>query len=638
MSDFLDLQGAKDLNTDAIHIGAVANSKDPVTGAAIDTHVNRVGGTDYTFKGMWGALGPVVMPWTSATGGTLTQPNQAFLHPANKNYYSWAGAYPVGGHVVAPGTDPTAVAGYVPRTDVVLREDLASETGGGLIGLSQEIASIMRGTLAYRLQDHLDASCEPFNGDLNAAITTAYNLGIGAVAFSRELPAQGVVHCKPGVAIIGTGGKASLTTTVNSTGAIVVAGVSDVHIEGFRINGSGLSDPADVQNGDTGIYINDSSNVTVMRMRVDGCYAWGVVSSGSQCKNIRYVQNRFTNIKNQSAMACDNGTSDFLVYGNIVDGCKLYGFEAEDNGATVVSNGKVMFNLFKHCVAGVAVNFGVENVEIFSNTISESDIANDISGAHGFGIFLNGNNTKWPRNLNIHHNTVVGTKKHCFGAFGPMDDITVEDNTFIKGAISGSTSDVISIAGGSKNRLIYRNNKHHVANHQSSFVLDELYDAEVTGNRFKDAGTTILNMGGTVINSAIEAPIVPASDILNMTGGDQINIGVNNYIYDKRNNDVTVVSGSAVGKSVRVSRNTKIIGVQWCINTASAPGSSDDYWVLKINGVDQSGTIQTDIANTDCWAYTQVNKLVSAGGVLTMDVASSIGYSYNYFKYRLITI
>ena len=122
MSDFLDLQGAKDLNTDAIHISAVANSKDPVTGAQIDTHVNRAGGTDYTLQGFWNALGPVVMPWTSATGGTLTQPNQAFLHPANGNYYSWTGAFP---KVVAPGTNPAAIgSGYVPRTDVVLRAEI----------------------------------------------------------------------------------------------------------------------------------------------------------------------------------------------------------------------------------------------------------------------------------------------------------------------------------------------------------------------------------------------------------------------------------------------------------------------------------------------------------------------------------
>ena len=131
MSDFLDLQGAKDLNTDAIHIGAVANSVDPATGAPIDAHVNRVGGTDYTLHGFWNALGPVVMPWTSATGGTLTQPNQSFLHPANGNYYSWTGSFP---HVVAPGTDPAAVAGYAPRTDVVLRSELAAPGGAGLVG------------------------------------------------------------------------------------------------------------------------------------------------------------------------------------------------------------------------------------------------------------------------------------------------------------------------------------------------------------------------------------------------------------------------------------------------------------------------------------------------------------------------
>jgi len=132
MSDFLDLQGAKDLNTDAIHLGAVANSVDPVTGAPIDTHVNRVGGVDYTLQGLWGDLGPVVMPWTSVAGGTLTQPNQAFLHPANGNYYSWGGNLP---HVVAPGADPTLPgSGYVPRTDVMLRAALAGGDGAGLVG------------------------------------------------------------------------------------------------------------------------------------------------------------------------------------------------------------------------------------------------------------------------------------------------------------------------------------------------------------------------------------------------------------------------------------------------------------------------------------------------------------------------
>ena len=168
MSDFLTLQGAKDLNTDAIHISAVANSVDPVTGAPIDEHVNRVGGTDYTFKGLLGALGPVVMPWTSITGGTLTQPNQAFLHPANGNYYSWAGAYPVGGYVVAPGADPTLPgSGYVPRIDVLLRGDLAAKSGSSLVGTQITNNSSIR-TVGGKLREtvslldfHCDSSGNP---------------------------------------------------------------------------------------------------------------------------------------------------------------------------------------------------------------------------------------------------------------------------------------------------------------------------------------------------------------------------------------------------------------------------------------------------------------------------------------------
>ena len=148
MSDFLDLQGAKDLNTDAIHIGAVANSVDPVTGLPINTHVNRVGGTDYTLQGFWNALGPVVMPWTSATGGTLTQPNQAFLHPANGNYYSWGGEFP---HVVTPGEDPAGGAGYVPRTDVVLRDELAD------VDSTVVVAGVSASDLSLRTAESADA-------------------------------------------------------------------------------------------------------------------------------------------------------------------------------------------------------------------------------------------------------------------------------------------------------------------------------------------------------------------------------------------------------------------------------------------------------------------------------------------------
>ena len=182
MSDFLDLQGAKDLNTDAIHISAVANSVDPVTGAPIDMHVNRAGGTDYTLQGFWNAVGPVVMPWTSVTGGTLTQPNQAFLHPANGNYYSWTGEYP---YVVAPGTDPTAASGYEPRTDVTLRHDLATGGKATLVGFGASTVDAELKRLGMVTGDIINftdyiASYTPGMA-VDAALTAAVN-AVNAVA------------------------------------------------------------------------------------------------------------------------------------------------------------------------------------------------------------------------------------------------------------------------------------------------------------------------------------------------------------------------------------------------------------------------------------------------------------------------
>ena len=193
MSDFFDLQGAKDLNTDAIHISAVANSKDPVTGAAIDTHVNRAGGTDYTLDGLYKALGPVVMPWTSAVGGTLTQPNQAFLHPANGNYYSWTGSFP---KVVAPGTDTTSAgSGYVPRISKTESGSGALMRVGGPAILDAERYALERAsggsqTIIYDAQGNANAMFVlprfsyadlGMTADMGTGDVTAFDFGSGSI-------------------------------------------------------------------------------------------------------------------------------------------------------------------------------------------------------------------------------------------------------------------------------------------------------------------------------------------------------------------------------------------------------------------------------------------------------------------------
>ena len=64
----------------------------------------------------------------SFTTGFTINPGEydvAWYDPVSNNWYSWGGVIPTDGLVVAPGTDPTAVAGYVPRTDVMLRAQLA---------------------------------------------------------------------------------------------------------------------------------------------------------------------------------------------------------------------------------------------------------------------------------------------------------------------------------------------------------------------------------------------------------------------------------------------------------------------------------------------------------------------------------
>ena len=63
-------------------------------------------------------------------GYTLTNMRQTLEY--NGHEYSWSGAFP---KVVAPGTDPTAVgSGYISRTDVVLRGELAGIDGANFIG------------------------------------------------------------------------------------------------------------------------------------------------------------------------------------------------------------------------------------------------------------------------------------------------------------------------------------------------------------------------------------------------------------------------------------------------------------------------------------------------------------------------
>ena len=109
-------------------------------------------------------------------GGTLVNANDVLLHKASGKAYSAAGPFP---KVVSPGTDPTLPgSGYVPRTDLSLRGELASPGGAAKVGTSdgrtveQRLAALPSKVDAAISQHNSSPAAHP---ELSAFITAEAN-------------------------------------------------------------------------------------------------------------------------------------------------------------------------------------------------------------------------------------------------------------------------------------------------------------------------------------------------------------------------------------------------------------------------------------------------------------------------------
>lgn len=113
-----------------------------VSGAEIDTATNTVTGqVQKTLPAILRDVGFDPAAFDFATGGTVTARDTVVYNPADNNWYSWAGALP---HVVAAGTDPTGDSNWKPRTDQLLRQELASSSannGGYMVVLPTGISA-----------------------------------------------------------------------------------------------------------------------------------------------------------------------------------------------------------------------------------------------------------------------------------------------------------------------------------------------------------------------------------------------------------------------------------------------------------------------------------------------------------------
>lgn len=86
-------------------------------------------------------------------GVTLTSTSDVVIHSVSGKGYSWNGVYPEGGYFVTPETDPTLPgSGYVPRTDVVLRDDLSAPNGVDLVGNAAKASDLSILRADYDLQ------------------------------------------------------------------------------------------------------------------------------------------------------------------------------------------------------------------------------------------------------------------------------------------------------------------------------------------------------------------------------------------------------------------------------------------------------------------------------------------------------
>lgn len=109
-------------------------------GADIDYATNAVTGqVQKTLPAVLRDAGFSPVSWDFSTGGTLTanDRDKVVYDPVSKTWYSYAGTLPV---TVPAGFNPVGNADWKPQTDPSLREDLASENGASMIGVSTSIS------------------------------------------------------------------------------------------------------------------------------------------------------------------------------------------------------------------------------------------------------------------------------------------------------------------------------------------------------------------------------------------------------------------------------------------------------------------------------------------------------------------
>ncbi len=98
------------------------------------------------------------------TTGFTVMPGErdvAWYNPVDKNWYSYLGVIPTNGHQVFPGTNPVGDSDWTPRTDEILRTELALTSGSEMVGdstfpnVSEGLVEITKRAGSYSQSDSI---------------------------------------------------------------------------------------------------------------------------------------------------------------------------------------------------------------------------------------------------------------------------------------------------------------------------------------------------------------------------------------------------------------------------------------------------------------------------------------------------
>ena len=375
------------------HAGGVAS------GSLIDLATNPITAqAQKTLPAVLRDLGFDRASFDFTTGGilTITDRDKVVFNPADNNWYSWSGILP---HTVSAGTDPLLDTNWIPRTDNLLREDLAADDGAKWISLPFITPEIEGSTLGVitptqALQNAIDkAIASPskvvyIGGDLtivgNINVTGRVHIIIDGVLkqvsggsftwteANRRSPYSMFNVTGPGISFSGSG------RIENEFEAVSVdSGADDFVFEGITISNPSRSKSVGLSiynvknctvrnctianNGSKGTYVDSSSS------GITGRYGNGIDFGSINGMSVSGV----TMVDNGSNGAWCYGVSDFRFVNNwaVTNGTSgmQYGPHPSYDGVLITNN-----IMRKNTADGIDINYTGASPVSIKGTISNN--------------------------------------------------------------------------------------------------------------------------------------------------------------------------------------------------------------------------------------------------------------------------